>query len=915
MKDKKNPFYLTPKVLKGFFSKEQMKAAKAFTDEDKLCEKCGLYKKCITPKMKYTGEGRKKCLILAEAPGKTEDERGKQLIGTVGQLFRNKLKALGFDLDRDFWKINAVNCRPTTANGVNRPPTRKEIKCCKLYVDSIITELKPEYIWLVGGSAVESFYMGRFSNLTISRWRHLCIPDPTVNSWIIPIFHPSYASRNETDDVIQSVYNDDLKYATECLQHPPFTFKSYLDKIILVKEYDKVIELLDRTIKEELEYLVLDYETNRLKPYNNGLIAAISFCAKDIAYSFPYQYRNHFTSIQLEEIKKRWKKLLQNKKIKKVAQNTKFEDAWTRHIFNVYIDWHWCTMNCQHILDAREKFCGLKFQSYIRWGIPDYEKDVKPFLSISDSAGFNKVMEIDLDTLLKYNAIDSLLERWLLEEQKEELTGSSIRAFQFWMRGLQALGDIQQNGIPIKKNYYEEQDKEVGLQIEQIEKEIKISKELALFEKIKKRPINLNSDKDMRELFFDMLKLPSLKTTASGLSSIDEETLISLDNPLAQNLIRRSKLDKIKNTYIAQFKRETYQDSIHPFFDIHTVRTFRSSSALPNWQNIPVRDEDAKRITRSGVIPSPGNIILDWDYGSGEVRIAACYTEDPILIDYINNPKTDMHRDSSCDLFCLDDIIKTMPSKNLKKIRFFAKNEFVFPEFYLSYYKSCARSMWKDVMKLEVETGQTVLEHLQSVGVIRKKSNMYEQWENHVKEVEKEFWEKFKVFRKWQKSWVKKYVKKGYLEMFHGHRISGYLSPSQIVNTPIQGTLFHCLLESLVGMNEQSWEEEWKTKIIGQIHDCCLFDCDPEEELYVVETSEYFATDKIRKDNPWIIVPLVIEWERTGVDKSWYTKEEVIYESKIPDAKKGLLWMNTDTNKLFKGHPHTGAWIETNVKK
>lgn len=99
-----SPFFIREEKIK----KSTMKKPNVTTIG--LCEKCGLYKHCISPKMPYTGGGRKKILIIAEAPGKIEDEKNIQLIGRCGQELRTVLSDLGLDLDADFWKTNAVTC-------------------------------------------------------------------------------------------------------------------------------------------------------------------------------------------------------------------------------------------------------------------------------------------------------------------------------------------------------------------------------------------------------------------------------------------------------------------------------------------------------------------------------------------------------------------------------------------------------------------------------------------------------------------------------------------------------------------------------------------------------------------------------------------------------------------------------------
>ena len=114
-----------------------------FADEGPKCLQCGLYQNCKHPKMRYTGEGRTGVLIIAEAQGKTEDEYNKQLIGEIGQDFRNDLNQYDLDLDRDFWKVNACACWPNR-NGKTFSPDTQHINSCRPLVWATIEELQPK---------------------------------------------------------------------------------------------------------------------------------------------------------------------------------------------------------------------------------------------------------------------------------------------------------------------------------------------------------------------------------------------------------------------------------------------------------------------------------------------------------------------------------------------------------------------------------------------------------------------------------------------------------------------------------------------------------------------------------------------------------------------------------------------------
>jgi DNA polymerase-1 len=248
------------------------------------------------------------------------------------------------------------------------------------------------------------------------------------------------------------------------------------------------------------------------------------------------------------------------------------------------------------------------------------------------------------------------------------------------------------------------------------------------------------------------------------------------------------------------------------------------------------------------------------DYSGIEVRIAACFTEDPALIAYIHDPTTDMHRDQAKEVFLLNHEQVTYD------IRFYTKNCLVFPEFYGSWYKACATNLAENCFDLPTGDGIPMVDHLYDQGIRR-----YEDFEDHVKTVEKRFWEKFHVYKSWKDQAIQDYIGKGYVDMFFGHRRSGHLSNNMILNTPIQGTAFHCLLWSYIELDKMF--AKFKTSLIGQIHDEILEDIDPSEEKDVVELTRYIMCDKIREEHDWIIVPLHIESEYTDIDGNWYDKK------------------------------------------
>jgi uracil-DNA glycosylase family 4 len=574
---------------------QQSQVDKSHVDLDANCVQCGMYRKSKTPKLKVSGKGKLKTLIIAEASGGSEDEIGKQLVGMVGKFFRQKLVDHDLSLDIDFFKINALGCRPHDS-GANRQPTDEEIKMCNPRVLQAIADTKPHFIWLMGGIAVKSLYSGLFKNKKISRWRGLCIPDERFNAWVLPLFHPSYPMREEKDYNLQAVYDADLKNAINFIKlTPPFVSQNYIDRVKVVTDYKNVVELLDMTLGKA-KSLAFDYECNCKKPYIRGAkVATVSLCYDtSVAYAFPYQYVGHFTPEEQKTIKAKWRHIMLNKGIHKVAQNMKFENNWTKLIFGVTPrNWSFDTMLAAHILDNREGFTGLKFQTFLNFGILPYDTHIKPYLR-SKRGHFNTVMKAPLTDLLQYNGLDSLFTQMIKKIQIKELNrrkkkGARLhKAYKFFHNGTLALAQVEQTGINIDEEYYKKEDARLTKEVKRQEEKIHSSHAVKDFVKHTGRGLNINADADLRILFYDLLGKETYKfTKVSGAASVNAEMLQIMNHPIADRILKRRRLLKIQSNYLGQFFRENIGGRLYPFFDLHLVPTYRGNAYEPSFHNIP----------------------------------------------------------------------------------------------------------------------------------------------------------------------------------------------------------------------------------------------------------------------------------------------------------------------------------------
>lgn len=380
------------------------------------CGGCKLHATCRSPRMPPSGEGRRGILVIAEAPGKHEDLQNTQLVGPAGKLLRRELSAVGVDIDRDCWKINAVNCRPPK----NRTPEDVEILACRPMLWKALRDYRPRVILVCGGVALKSLLVHRWPHSPlggITRWRGWTVPDQEFRAWVCPVFHPSFVMRQDTSSVVEEVFRRDLSRAVEKADVEVSTAPDPKRSVECVYDIDTVELRLGAYRKKRLKDsspVAFDFETTGLKPQlpKHRIISVAIADDPCTAWAFPFVPR-------LREPLAAFLRL----PLPKIAANLKFEENWARAKLGTRVrGWAWDTMQAAHVLDNRRQISGLDFQAYVRFGILDYSSTVRPFLKSSGGANsFNTIEDAPIDRLLEYNGMDALLERRLAYIQAAEL--------------------------------------------------------------------------------------------------------------------------------------------------------------------------------------------------------------------------------------------------------------------------------------------------------------------------------------------------------------------------------------------------------------------------------------------------------------------------------------------------------------
>lgn len=153
------------------------------------CNKCSLTQ-TRTNIVFSGGIPNHKLMLIGEAPGYYEDQKGEPFVGKAGQLLDRIFASVGLSRQKDVYICNTLKCRPPN----NRDPLPDEKLACKEYLDSQIEILKPRIILLCGRVAVSSLI-----NTTqgITKLRGKWFEGPYMSK-MMPIFHPSYLLRNDS---------------------------------------------------------------------------------------------------------------------------------------------------------------------------------------------------------------------------------------------------------------------------------------------------------------------------------------------------------------------------------------------------------------------------------------------------------------------------------------------------------------------------------------------------------------------------------------------------------------------------------------------------------------------------------------------------------------------------------------------
>ncbi|MGF9659931.1 DNA polymerase I [Pantoea agglomerans] len=392
---------------------------------------------------------------------------------------------------------------------------------------------------------------------------------------------------------------------------------------------------------------------------------------------------------------------------------------------------------------------------------------------------------------------------------------------------LTVISRIERNGVLIDQSILAQHSKELTARLAELELK---AHELA------GEPFNLSSTKQLQVILFEKQGIKPTKKTPGGAPSTSEEVLaeLALDYPLPKVILEHRGLSKLKSTYTDKLPLmiNPISGRVHTSYHQAVTATGRLSSADPNLQNIPVRNDEGRRI-RQAFVAAKGHRIVAADYSQIELRIMAHLSQDKGLLDAFAQGE-DIHRATASEVFGVAlDKVSGEQRRSAKAINFGLI--YGMSAFGLSRQLNIGAGEAKKYMDLYFERYPGVLRYMENTRQLAASKGYVETLEG-------------------RRLWLP--------DIKSGNAIRRKAAERAAINAPMQGTAADIIKRAMIAVD--NWLEQQNdnaVRMIMQVHDELVF----EVKAGAVEE----ASQKIRalmEGSVQLDVPLLVE---VGVGDNW----------------------------------------------
>ena len=395
---------------------------------------------------------------------------------------------------------------------------------------------------------------------------------------------------------------------------------------------------------EESGELAIDTETSSLDAHQADLIG-ISLSTKiGKACYIPIGHKSGDCLKKINVIKK-LKPLLEDKSVKKIGQNIKF-DFIVLYKQGIEMNSMEDTMLMSYVLDAGKNRHNMDILSEIHLS--------HKTISFKDLVGSGKKQinfsEVEINQAMEYAAEDADITYRLYKIFTKNLNNEKLtNIYEIFEKPLiKILAFMEIHGVKIDNKFLKDLSKKFEKKISNLEKKIF---------KISKKNFNIASTKQLGEIMYNELKIASLKKTKKGSFATSASVLEDLafkGHELPKLILDWRQVSKLKNTYSDSLPEHINPNTnrVHTSFLLAATTTGRLASSDPNLQNIPIKSEDGKDI-RKAFIAERGHTLVSADYNQIEMRILADLADVKELKKAFKNNE-DIHTLTASQVFNLD---------------------------------------------------------------------------------------------------------------------------------------------------------------------------------------------------------------------------------------------------------------------
>jgi len=574
------------------------------------CENCGL-NVSTSGFVPSHGPVPARLAIVGEAPGYKEAKEGMPFTGPSGRLLDMVLDHHGIDRDGTF-VTNTVLCRPKD----NRTPTAAEVKACRPRLVAEIQASGAETVVALGNTAAHSFLR---STVGITTLRTGPAKESDYEEFeglrVVPTVHPAACLR--LADLFPAFVADVGKV------YPTTTIKWEEPRYAVYDDAGRAVRVLNE-LGNGYKELVVDIETGLEKDSSFEHTDRHSLLCVGIGFEPGRVVVIGETALGDRAVQATLGRLLDDKDW--IAHNGKFDLAGLRRLGRGRLSFD--TMLASYALDERQGTHGLKYLAAELLGAPQYDLEVKRYVGKNDSYAV-----IPRDVLYKYNAYDVACTSLLAERYRHEMDATSVKLNAFLTEASGALMEAEMEGIGVDIPYL---DMLTDKFIESLE---------VLEDDLKPWVDNPRSPKQVKEALNGLgFKVES--TAADILEECLKRSEPGSDSARFINLMLRNRKEaKLYGTYIKGVRKRIWNGRIYPTFLLHGTTTGRLSCRNPNLQNVP-----RGSVIRDMYVPDEGNVYVQADYATVELRVLATLAQDEYLRTLFQGGR-DIHNEISTQLY------------------------------------------------------------------------------------------------------------------------------------------------------------------------------------------------------------------------------------------------------------------------